>query len=332
MRITVTGFAGFIGFHLTAELLSIGHEVQGIDSLTDYYSVDLKKKRIQVLDSHPQAQRLHCKILDINDETFALEVRKFQPEVIIHLAAQAGVRQGLAGIHSYSKNNIEGFLRVLEVVKDVKPNNFLFASSSSVYGESSVSPFQESELQLIPTSIYGITKLANELFVRSILKNSTVRSRGLRFFTVYGPYGRPDMAYFRAIASSICELEFQKFGSGDVKRDFTFVSDVVDSIIMLENELQHRQEGYLDIVNIGGGNPVSINDMLTIIEKMTRKNVIVRQRNSVNEDLPITFCDSKLLRKLTGKQSFVSLEDGIQRTLSWFEDLDEVEIRNWLQS
>lgn len=329
MRITLTGVSGFIGFHLAKELLSRGHEIQGVDCLSDYYSIDLKLERVEALDQHTNSSNFKLIRADVTEESFLLETLAFQPEVVIHLAAQAGVRQGLSGIESYSRNNIEGFLKVLDIVKRVKPDKFLYASSSSVYGENSKVPFSESQILLKPSSIYGVTKLANELFASAVLKDSKTKVRGLRFFTVYGPYGRPDMAYFRAIGSTFADLQFQKFGTGQAKRDFTFIDDVIDTTVMLLDELSNHEIGYMDVVNIGGGNPVSINDLIETIEEITGKKIRTIQANSFSDDLPLTYCDPSKLLGLIGTRDFTSVKVGLSRTIDWFASLKPEQILRW---
>ena len=331
MRITVTGAAGFIGSHLSRFLIEQGHQVQGIDSLDPYYSVNLKKVRVKEIESRFEPDEFRFIHLDICEEQVVEKIAEYEPEVVFHLAAQAGVRQNLKGLKSYSRNNIEGFLRILEAVKIVKPRNFLFASSSSVYGSESTSPFNESEKNLFPSSIYGVTKLANELLARAVMKDSETRCRGLRFFTVYGPGGRPDMAYFRAIAVALLDQEFTIYGSGDVRRDFTYVDDVIESIYLLNSELMKRQSGHFDVVNVGGGNPVTINDMLEIIGNISNRKISLKRQDASRDDLPLTFCDPQYLFSLIDKKSFTPIESGLKKTFEWFESKSKEELGDWLR-
>lgn len=330
MRVTVTGAAGFIGYHLINKLLSLGVEVQGVDSITDYYSVDLKKYRIRQLNNHKNAQNFHFIQKDVCSLEAEESILTFEPNSIIHLAAQAGVRQGLSGSHSYSKNNVEGFLQIIKVVRTARPETFLFASSSSVYGKNSQIPFSEKQSLLRPQNIYGITKLMNELFSELLLNDVKTRTRGLRFFTVYGPAGRPDMAYFQAIGSALFGQKFKKYGDGLVKRDFTFIDDISSSVIGLEKELHNREPGYFDVVNIGGGNPVSINEMIEKVEKIIGQSVDVEELLLSKEDLTLTYCDTSYLGSLIGTQSFVPIDVGLSKSIDWFRESNEDGVKKWL--
>jgi UDP-glucuronate 4-epimerase len=330
VKVTITGAAGFIGSHLVNLYLSSGYEVQGIDSLNDYYSVDLKRHRVKDTYQRFNADNFQFLETDSGSEFAEMKIKEFKPDIFIHLSAQAGVRQGLNGVISYSRNNIEAFLRVLKTVKEIQPRTFLYASSSSVYGENAHSPFSEREKGLRPRSIYGITKLANEMFVTATLSDIQTRSRGLRFFTVYGPSGRPDMAYFQAISSALFSSVFRKFGNGNISRDFTFISDVTNSVKKLEIELANRPEGYIDVVNVGGGRPVSVNEMLNYVEVITKEKVNIEQNPPSREDTTLTFSDTTTLASLIGPLEFVLLEDGLLETIKWFRKAGAENVLRWI--
>jgi UDP-glucuronate 4-epimerase len=266
---------------------------------------------------------------DICEDRAVKEVELFKPETIFHFAAQPGVRLGLGGLRQYSHDNIEAFLTVLNLAINLDVEKFLYASSSSVYGRQSTVPFSELEEKLFPASIYGVTKLANELFISTVTE-SKVKCRGLRFFSVYGPNGRPDMAYFRAIGAALLDLPFYKNGSGEVARDFTFISDVSESVLDLERELGNRPAGSKDIVNIGGGSPVKINELLSIIEEVTGKSINVLPKDSVKEDLNITEANYDYLESLTGKDKFVEIQNGIEQTVRWFLNHPIGKIEKWI--
>jgi UDP-glucuronate 4-epimerase len=329
MRALVTGAAGFVGQKICKSLLNDGHNVLAIDSINPYYSIDLKRNRISELLESNYANSISFLEADICGDNALKRVESFRPETIFHLAAQPGVRLGLGGLKQYSHDNVEAFLSVLNLAINLDVEKFLYASSSSVYGRQSSIPFSEFEEKLFPASIYGVTKLANEFFI-STLTESKLKCRGLRFFSVYGPNGRPDMAYFRAIASAILNLPFFKNGSGEIARDFTFISDVAESVLDLERELGSRPSGFKDLVNIGGGSPVKINDLLSIIEEVTGKRINVLPKESVKEDLNITEANYDYLKNLTGKDDFVGIREGIDQTVKWFLNYPIERIQKWL--
>jgi UDP-glucuronate 4-epimerase len=326
----VTGAAGFIGQNLSKGLLNAGHTVLGLDSMNSYYSTKLKDLRLFELQTLEKGNEFSYSCIDICDQKTMEIINKFAPDSIIHLAAQPGVRLGINGAVEYSRNNTEAFLKILSIAVNLEVNTFLYASSSSVYGDSSSLPFRETEIALRPTSIYGVTKLANEFFV-STLNEGNTRCRGLRFFSVYGPKGRPDMAYFRAMSASILDTCFYKNGTGSVARDFTYIDDVCESIILLESELRTRPLGFKDVVNIGGGRPITINSLIEIISQKTGKTIQVVERDARRDDLAVTRADYSYLERLTGKNSFVDFDDGVERTLNWMAGFSPKEISDWLR-
>ena len=210
---------------------------------------------------------------------------------------------------------------------------FLYASSSSVYGDKAAIPYIESEQNLHPTSFYGATKLANELLTPTLIQNSSTAVRGLRFFTVYGPWGRPDMAYFRMIANVISGAEFNFFGDGSVERDFTFIDDAVNSVMALSTELQKRKPGYCDVVNLGGGRPLSMNYLLQTVSSISKNEVKFNRLNSNTNDAKKTMSDSKYIESLIGSKPSTKLEDGIAKTIEWAkrEDISS-NLNNWVKS
>jgi UDP-glucuronate 4-epimerase len=194
---------------------------------------------------------------------------------------------------------------------------FLYASSSSVYGNKAAIPYIESEQKLHPTSFYGATKLANELLTPTLVQNSATVARGLRFFTVYGPWGRPDMAYFRMIANIVSGSEFNFFGDGSIERDFTYIDDVVHSVISLIHELQTRKPGFSDVVNLGGGKPLSINYLLKTIENLGGKEILFKRKESNLNDATKTMSDSTYILSLIGSKPSTEIEVGINKTIQW---------------
>ncbi len=318
MRYLVTGASGFIGYHLSTQMLSNGHEVLGIDNFNAYYSPELKLLRKQELANNFQVNIMNIDLCSKN--SIAKIISDFQPDSIIHLAAQPGIRLPLSRSEAYIQNNIVGFSNVMEAAVQNETPNFLYASSSSVYGNSTQIPFSESEIGLKPISLYGSTKLCNEILASVYVANSRTRARGMRFFTVYGPWGRPDMAYLRLAASSLTGNSFKLFGDGQVKRDFTYIGDIVEMIGALDKELLTRKIGHSDVVNIGGGNPHSMIELIKGIENKIGKPIRISSSESNKSDTKFTCADTTLLRQLTGFVPNVTLSDGLDEVLKWALD------------
>jgi UDP-glucuronate 4-epimerase len=314
-RALVTGAAGFVGFHLSKKLLASGFAVLGVDSLDPYYSTELKNERIGLLR---QYSGFTFEKVDIaQDQEFQKLTKSFQPQTIFHLAAQAGVRLKIEDYDRYINSNLVGFSKVAIAAKENKIENFIYASSSSVYGNLEKDVFSEAQPNLKPVSFYGATKLSNELLSLGLFAGEKTRTRGLRFFTVYGEYGRPDMAYFRILASLINNSQFQVFGDGEDLRDFTYIDDVVDSIFALNLDLSDREPGFIDIVNIGGGTPRSLNEMIAVMETLTGKELKRSIGLKIHADVNKTIADSEYLRSILGAIPSVSMEEGLEKFVSW---------------
>ena len=311
----VTGAAGFIGSHVFTKLTKDpSARVIGVDCFSDYYSVNLKKARTLNFEKTngiflelDLADRENCKKL--------LEV--YRPTHVIHLAAQAGIRLPLEQNGRYVKENLVSFVNIASESISSGVDNFLYASSSSVYGDSSKIPFVETESPLSPVSFYGLTKLFNEMTIANFAPRSKTKFRGMRFFTVYGPWGRPDMAYFKLISKGLSNLEFKLNGDGTVKRDFTFVDDVVASVIKLSAELETREEGFHDVVNIGGGKPVSMLELISTIQSSLGIKLNVKFGAPDRSDLKITNASTKYQTDLIGNVPETSLTEGVAKTISW---------------
>ena len=315
MRILVTGAAGFIGSAICEQLVLSDHNVTAVDNFSDYYDVSLKHLRVKELLNPVNLEVLN---LDICDQVKVEKIiASSSPEIVIHLAAQAGVRLGVSDSRKYVDSNLVGFSNVLISAIENKIPKFLYASSSSVYGDKADIPYRESELNLHPNSFYGSTKLANELLVPTLVKNSETTARGLRFFTVYGPWGRPDMAYFRMIANVIAGAEFKFFGDGSIERDFTFISDAVRSVINLTLELERRKPGFSDVVNLGGGRPLSMNYLMEVVGSLTGKKVSFERFETNLNDARKTMSDASYIQNLIGSKPSTKLEDGISTTIEW---------------
>ncbi len=331
MQYLITGAAGFIGSYLCHKLVKEGNKVIAVDSYSNYYDVGLKYNRVKAL-----LEPLNIDIinLDITDDIkFDNLVSISKPDVVINLAAQAGVRLPLKEIDKYVSSNLVGFSNVLRSTVNNKVPCFLYASSSSVYGDKAAIPYIESEQNLHPNSFYGATKLANELLTPTLIQNSSTAARGLRFFTVYGPWGRPDMAYFRMIANVISGAEFDFFGDGSVERDFTFIDDAVNSVMALTTELQKRKPGYSDVVNLGGGRPLSMNYLLQTVSSISKNEVKFNRLNSNSNDAKKTMSDSKYIESLIGSKPNTKLEDGIAKTIEWaMRENISSNLNNWVKS
>jgi UDP-glucuronate 4-epimerase len=331
MQYLITGAAGFIGSFLCHKLAKEGNKIIAIDNFSNYYDVGLKNNRVKELLEPLDIDVVNLDIID--DAKFDNLVSKNKPDVVINLAAQAGVRLPLKETDKYVNNNLVGFSNVLRSTVGNKVPFFLYASSSSVYGDKAAIPYIESEQNLHPTSFYGATKLANELLTPTLIQNSSTAARGLRFFTVYGPWGRPDMAYFRMIANVISGAEFNFFGDGSVERDFTFIDDAVNSIMALNIELHTRKPGYSDVVNLGGGRPLSMNYLLQTVSSISKNEVKFNRLNSNSNDAKKTMSDSKYIESLIGSKPNTKLEDGIAKTLEWAYQSDiSSHLNRWVKS
>jgi len=331
MQYLITGAAGFIGSFLCHKLAKEGNKIIAIDNFSNYYDVGLKNNRVKELLKPLKIDVINLDIVD--DAKFDDLVSKSKPDVVINLAAQAGVRLPLKETDKYVNSNLVGFSNVLRSTVNCKVPYFLYASSSSVYGDKAAIPYIESEQNLHPNSFYGATKLANELLTPTLIQNSSTAARGLRFFTVYGPWGRPDMAYFRMIANVISGAEFNFFGDGSVERDFTFIDDAVNSVMALTTELQKRKPGYSDVVNLGGGRPLSMNYLLQTISSISKNEVKFNRLNSNSNDAKKTMSDSKYIESLIGSKPNTKLEDGIAKTIEWAMRKDiSPNLNNWVKS
>ena len=329
MKIIVTGAAGFVGAHLSAELIRNGHTVIGIDNFNNYYSKDLKLERIKALLGDCAGLVEECNIQDYSSmETI---FQKFKPEVVINLAAQAGVRLPETQFEKYYESNIDGFIVVANLVRKFNVPTFLYASSSSVYGNSKNLPFNESDLSIRPISVYGNTKLFNELHSNVFFNDNSTKAIGMRFFTVYGPWGRPDMAYFRILESLVNESSFTKFGDGQLKRDFTYISDTVESIVRLITRSQGDLSRSNEIFNIGGGNPVSLNELIAGLEKVTSLKIKLIQGNASKADVDITFADYGKLERYIEFKPKIDVIEGSKNLFDWVKNLEKTKLSNWVK-
>lgn len=333
--ILVTGAAGFIGFHVTSRLLQAGRTVVGIDNLNDYYDPSLKDARLAVLR---KSNHFHFTKLDIADRkaTAALfEEHKFP--YVINLAAQAGVRYSIQNPHTYIDANLQGFTNILEGCRHNGCKHLVFASSSSVYGANTKLPFSTRDNVDHPLSLYGVTKKANEAMAHSYAHLYRLPATGLRFFTVYGPWGRPDMAMWLFASAILAGKPIKLFNSGHMKRDFTFVDDVVESIVRLIDKpaqpdpafdpahpLPDRSSAPWRIYNIGNNNPVEVLDVIRIIEETLGKKAQRELLPMQPGDVPATYADIDDLQRDVGFRPSTPIEEGIRKFLAWYRDYHRV--------
>lgn len=331
MNVLVTGAAGFIGSATCRRLAQKGYGVMGIDSFSPYYSPELKSMRVKkfLLQNH-----IDFLAMDISDKISVEAVfREHDFDAVIHLAAQAGVRTPNERLTEYVEANLVGFANILENIVRFEIPKFIFASSSSIYGDTSHAPYSETEYRLDPTSFYGATKLSNEIMAKAVLSQTDTVSMGLRFFTVYGPWGRPDMAYFRIISNILTGSPFRLFGDGSVKRDFTFIDDAVSGIHALLENSGKLNKGTFEIFNIGGGRPFSINDLIHSIEQLTEKRFEVLHDKPIAADMKETIADSEKLFALTGFIPNTELKVGLTSAIEWADQFEiRDKLRGWVTS
>lgn len=321
-RVMVTGAAGFIGAALSLELAKRGYQIYGIDNLNDYYDVKLKKDRLSRLE---EVINFQFKKLDISEkEKLSSTFEKFKPEIVINLAAQAGVRYSIQNPDSYTKSNLVGFANILECCRHFCVEHLIFASSSSVYGKNKKIPFSEDDNVDRPVSYYAATKKSNELMAAAYSELYKLRTTGLRFFTVYGPWGRPDMAPWLFTQAILSGKPIKVFNYGKMRRDFTYIDDIVNGVIGLVDLEGARQELF-NIYNIGNNEPEELGYFIEIIEKECGVKAIKEYLPMQMGDVPVTYADISKLNELTGFKPQISLEEGLKRFISWFKEYHRVD-------
>ena len=318
----MTGAAGFIGAHISARLESEGHECIFIDRLSDYYSTDLKIARFENL------VKGKLKRFEIHDPKLRDLFRVSEFDCVVHLAAQPGVRVKFPSSLSYFKDNIEAFSIISRLAIEAGVKKVIYASSSSVYEKAQKIPFSEDEILETPVNLYPFSKWTNENMANSFSRVSDTKFTGLRFFSVYGPWGRPDMAYFRLIAAAYGQYQFTLNGDGLVKRDFTYVDDVIDRINFLVNTNKSAPE----VLNVGGGNEISILQLVNIVQNKVGGKLNYKNGNADGADIAITRSDSRKFDALTGDMPFTQIEEGMSKTINWYNDASSrFNVKNWLQ-
>lgn len=316
MKILVTGAAGFIGFHLSKKLLQ-NYQVYGIDNLNKYYDPKLKKDRILILKKYKNFKFYK---LDLsNKKKINLIVKKFKIKYIVHLAAQAGVRNSIHHPETYFKSNLEGFFNILEVSKENKIKHLVFASTSSVYGENNKSPFKESFNTDKPLSFYAATKKSNEIMAYSYSNMFKLPCTAIRFFTVYGPFGRPDMALYKFTKSIFLNKEIKIFNYGKHVRDFTFIEDAINGTTSIINKPSKKPIPF-NIFNIGSGKPKKLLDFLKEIEKNFKYKAKIKNLPLQLGDIKKTHSDIKSLKKYSRFQPNTNINHGIFKFIQWYKD------------
>ncbi|MGE3475372.1 MAG: NAD-dependent epimerase/dehydratase family protein [Rhodospirillaceae bacterium] len=336
MTILLTGAAGFIGFHVTQRFLKAGRSVVGVDNFNSYYDVRLKEARWAQLEKQ---RGFIGRRLDIaHKDDFLDFCDKIQPTYIVHLAAQAGVRYGLENPTAYADANLTGFLNVLEAARALKVIHLVYASTSSVYGANRAMPFAEHHSASHPVSLYAATKRANELMAHSYAHLFKIPVTGLRFFTVYGPWGRPDMAPHKFTARIFAGDPIDVYNDGRMMRDFTFIDDIVEGVARVTDHIPVADESWdpinpapdgsgvapYRVFNIGRGAPVDLMDFIATLEKHIGKKAVLNMMPMQPGDVEGTWCDVGALGRAVGYQPRVSLDEGLDKTVAWFRDYYKV--------
>lgn len=335
MNFLVTGAAGFIGFHVSQRLLAAGHQVVGIDNLNDYYDVNLKHARLNLIKADPGFTFIEMDLADRDAMASLFDQQKFQR--VIHLGAQAGVRYSIENPHAYADSNLTGHLNILEGCRHHKIEHLLYASSSSVYGLNRKMPFSTEDSVDHPVSLYAATKKANELMSHTYSHLYQLPTTGLRFFTVYGPWGRPDMALFKFTRAMIAGEAIDVYNQGQMKRDFTYIDDIAEAIVRLQDVIPQQDDNWTvetgspatssapyRVYNIGNSQPVTLMNYIEAIEKAlgitAKKNLMPMQPGDVLE----TSADTEALFKAIGFKPQTGVEEGVKKFVDWYRDFYRV--------
>lgn len=324
MNILITGMAGFIGHAVAKRLAVHNHTIVGIDNLNDYYDVSLKKARLDDLAGLNNVSFVQLDLADREGMANLFSVEKF--DAVIHLAAQAGVRYSLENPHAYVDSNLVGHVNVLEGCRHHKIKHLLYASSSSVYGENAKVPFAVTDRVDEPISLYAATKKANELMTHTYSHLYNLPATGLRFFTVYGPWGRPDMALFKFTKAILKDEPIDVYNNGDMQRDFTYIDDIVEGIVRLLELPPEVKDGCAPhtVYNIGNGSPVSLMAFVKAIEQATDRQVVCNYLPMQPGDVPRTWADTEALFERTGHRPSVIVQDGVDKFVAWYRDFYKV--------
>lgn len=329
MKVLVTGAAGFIGFHLSQRLLGQGQEVVGLDNLNEYYDVELKRARLRQLEGHSNFRFVKADLADRRRMEEIFRSERF--ERVFHLAAQAGVRYSLTNPHVYIESNLVGFLHILEGCRQAHVPHLIYASSSSVYGANTQMPFSVHDRVDHPVSLYAATKKANELMAHTYSHLYRIPTTGLRFFTVYGPWGRPDMALFLFSKAILEGKPIELFNFGKMERDFTYIDDIIEGVVRVGEKIPAPDPNWSSrnpdpaiscapyrIFNIGNNNPVPLLKLLDILEACLGKKGERRLVPIQPGDVPATYADVDDLMKEVGFKPATPIEEGVRRFVDWY--------------
>ena len=323
MKILVTGAAGFIGFHLCERLLKDNHQIFGIDNINNYYDVKLKKDRLNILLKN---KKFKFKKIDISSENF---VKKIYPltknfKIIIHLAAQAGVRYSITHPYKYIESNVKSQVSILELAKKIKNfEHLIYASSSSVYGSNKKTPFSTNDRVDDPISLYGASKRSGELIAKSYSKMFKINCTALRFFSVYGPWGRPDMAAYIFTKNLFEKKTFDLFNFGRMERDFTFVEDIVNGIIPLV-KFKKRKKDLHKIYNLGNNKPEPLMKLVNLLEKFSGKKAKIKKKGMQLGDVRHTYANIQDSKKDLQFRPQTNLEEGLEKFVNWYKEYHKV--------
>ncbi|MFG6179426.1 NAD-dependent epimerase [Halomonas sp. THAF12] len=333
MKLLITGMAGFIGHAVAKRLSGLGHEIVGIDNLNDYYDVALKQARLDDLAGREDVRFERVDLADREVVAGLFAAEGF--ERVIHLAAQPGVRYSLENPHAYADANLVGHLNVLEGCRHGRVEHLVYASSSSVYGTNDKVPFDTSDNVDHPISLYAATKKANELMTHTYSHLYDLPTTGLRFFTVYGPWGRPDMAMFKFTRAVLAGEPIQVYNHGDMSRDFTYIDDIVEGIARILDVVPERRASVeaaspdtstapYALYNIGHGSPVALMDFVRAVEAATGREAICDFQPMQPGDVPRTWADTDALFEATGYRPRIGVEEGVHRFVEWYREYYKV--------
>ncbi|MCX8123907.1 MAG: NAD-dependent epimerase [Spirochaetes bacterium] len=331
MNVLITGTAGFIGYFTALRFLHEGYRVVGIDNMNSYYDVSLKEARNAQLQQNPNYTFYKCDIADYEELSHIFEKHSF--EYVVHLAAQAGVRYSLDHPFEYVHSNIVGFMNILECCRHNPVKHLVYASSSSVYGMNSCVPFSVHDNVDHPVSLYAATKKSNELFAHCYSHLYDIPSSGLRFFTVYGPWGRPDMAYFKFTKAIFEDKPIDVYNFGDMERDFTYIDDIVEGVYRITFKIPQRQQEFdtmhpdpasssapYRIYNIGNNRPVQLMYFIEVLEQITGKKAKINYLPIQPGDVLTTFADIDELTQAVGYRPVTTIEEGLQKFVKWYRE------------
>ncbi|MBZ5523751.1 MAG: NAD-dependent epimerase [Acidobacteriia bacterium] len=330
-KVLLTGCAGFIGFHVANRLLQLGYEVQGLDNLNLFYNEGLKDARLAILRKQTRFHFVHAELAKLAVIAELFQRNEF--DAVVHLAAQAGVRYSLENPHLYIQSNVAGFVNLIEEARKKKLAHFVFASSSSVYGANRKIPFSEQDNVDHPISLYAATKKSDELIAHVYAHLYSLPVTGLRFFTVYGPWGRPDMAIFKFCKAIYEGTPIDVFNNGQMRRDFTYIDDIVEGVVRVlerppapgaeagqEPDISPGVSPYYRIYNIGNNQPVELLKLIQVLEEKIGKKAVIRWLPIQPGDVPVTYADIDGLSREVGYRPHTPIEEGISRFVDWYRE------------